>query len=139
MMGKKKRARKLAEKAKRKAREAFNMAPPQPAPVVPDLTSEDPVIEGIRANKVIHKHTRELVASAMQRNKLSGWYETNENPRKPDAQIAVEVLRQFTVIAQALAERDPKPQITHEVVLLAAQTVGWVQGLTHQTHVKAWA
>ena len=106
---------------------------------VPNLDTDSMVIEGIKPNKVIHQLTRELIASAMRREAMEGWYESNENPRKPDSQIAVEILRQLATVSETLAQREGKPATVEAVVVLAAQTVAWVQGLTYQKNIKAWA
>lgn len=97
------------------------------------------IIPKMKPNKYIHKKTRELIAEAMLDDARAGWYETAQNPRKPDAVILVEVLEQTAKIARMVTERNNKENITVQVADLAAITVAWLQGNTYQEHVKPWS
>ena len=93
-------------------------------------TAETPATYvGPKPNKVIKKKTRELIArNMMTASSTQGWHETAENPRKPDAEIAVEVLDAVTKVARTLAHReDPAEAVT----VLAALSVSWLQNLTY--------
>jgi len=93
-------------------------------------TKDDTVTQvGPKPNKVIKKKTRELIAREMVTTSATvGWHETAQNPRKPDAEIAVEVLDAITKVARTLAHReDPK----EGVATLAALSVSWLQNLTY--------
>jgi hypothetical protein len=89
----------------------------------------------MKPNKVIKKQTRQLIADEMTRHAMTeGWHETPQNPRMPDAEIAVATLEAVTVIARTLASRqDP----TADVTRLAAVSVSWLQNLTY-TDKKSW-
>lgn len=93
----------------------------------------------MKPNKYIHKRTRELIAEAMLDDARAGWYETAQNPRKPDAMILVEILEQTAKVSRMVAEREPKEHVTREVADLCAITVAWLQGNTYQQDVKAWS
>ena len=92
----------------------------------------------MKPNKYIHKETRQLIAEAMLDDARAGWYETAQNPRKPNAMILVEVYEQTTKLARMVAEREPKEEITREVADLCAITTAWLQGNIYQHDVKQW-
>lgn len=89
----------------------------------------EPTPMGPKPNKVIKKKTRELIARDMvTTSSVQGWHETAQNPRKPDAEIAVEVLDAVTKVARTLAHREDP---TEAVTALAALCVSWLQNLTY--------
>lgn len=89
----------------------------------------EPTPMGPKPNKVIKKKTRELIARDMvTASSVQGWHETAQNPRKPDAEIAVEVLDAVTKVARTLAHREDP---TEAVTALAALSVSWLQNLTY--------
>jgi hypothetical protein len=93
----------------------------------------------MKPNKYIHKQTRELIAQAMLDDARGGWYETAQNPRKPDTEILVEVIEQVARMARIMATRDSTKQtVTDSVTDLAALSVAWLQGLTYQQDVQPW-
>jgi hypothetical protein len=93
----------------------------------------------MKPNKYIHKQTRELIAQAMLDDARGGWYETAQNPRKPDTEILVEVIEQVARMARVMATRDSTKQtVTDSVTDLAALSVAWLQGLTYQQDVQPW-
>lgn len=84
---------------------------------------------GPKPNKVIKKKTREIIAREMLAESATvGWHETAQNPRKPDAEIAVEALEAITKVARTLAHREDP---TEDVAALAALSVSWLQNLTY--------
>lgn len=91
---------------------------------------------GPKPNKTIKKKTRQLIAQEMVTSAMAqGWYETAENPRKPDAEIAVDVLDSFTDVARSIAERQ---DITEDVTHLAALCTAWLQNLTYSGK-RSWS
>lgn len=84
---------------------------------------------GPKPNKVIKKKTRELIAREMMKaSSTVGWHETAQNPRKPDAEIAVEMLEAITKVARTLAHRENP---IGDVTALTALSVSWLQNLTY--------
>lgn len=103
-----------------------------------DAAKEDTSFQ-IKPNKYIHKQTRVLIANAMLDDARGGWYETAQNPRKPDTEVLVEVLEMVAKLARVMATRDStKETVTDNVTDLAALTVAWLQGLTYQKDVQPW-
>lgn len=89
----------------------------------------------MKPNKVIKKQTRELIAAEMTGDAMAeGWHETPQNPRMPDAEIAVRALEALAAISRTLVARENPAE---GVQRLAALSVSWLQNLTY-TDKRSW-
>jgi len=94
----------------------------------------------IKPGRVIKKKTRQIIAQAMVNESMAkGWYDTAQNPRMPDQEIAVDFLEQLAVVARVIRARADKETLTNEVTQLAALSVSWTQNLTYQTGKRSWS
>lgn len=94
----------------------------------------------IKPGRIIHKKTRQIIAQKMVDESMAkGWYETAQNPRMPDQEIAVDFLEQLSTVARVIRARGEKESLTDEVAQLAALSVSWLQNLTYQTGKRSWS
>lgn len=94
----------------------------------------------IKPGRIIHKKTRQIIAQKMVDESMAkGWYETAQNPRMPDQEIAVDFLEQLATVARVIRARGEKETLVDEVAQMAALSVSWLQNLTYQTHKRSWS
>lgn len=94
----------------------------------------------IKPGRVIKKRTRQLIAQKMVDETMAkGWYETAQNPRMPDQEIAVDFHEQLLAVSHAIRDRESKEKLVDEVAQLAALSVSWLQNLTYQTNKRSWS
>jgi len=104
------------------------------------MTDKETPMPAIKPNRVIKKRTRRLIAQKMLDESMAkGWYETAQNPRMPDQEIAVDFLEQLALVARVIRARGEKDQLTDEVAQLASLSVSWLQNLTYQTSKRSWS
>jgi hypothetical protein len=94
----------------------------------------------IKPGRIIHKKTRQIIAQKMVDESMAkGWYDTAQNPRMPDQEIAVDFLEQLANVARVIRARADKETVTEEVAQLASLSVSWLQNLTYQTDKRSWS
>jgi hypothetical protein len=104
------------------------------------MADETPPPIPVKPNRIIKKKTRVLIAQKMVDEAMrKGWYETAENPRMPDQEIAVDFHEQLLAVSKAIRSREGKELLVDEVAQLAALSVSWLQNLTYQTNKRSWS
>jgi|RhiMetdeSRZDD1v2_1073273.scaffolds.fasta_scaffold1343223_2 hypothetical protein len=101
---------------------------------------ETPVPVHIKPGQVIKKKTRQLIAQKMVDEAMAkGWYDTAQNPRMPDQEIAIDFHEQLLTVTRTIRDREGKEKLVDEVAQLAALSVSWLQNLTYQTNKRSWS